>query len=263
MFRDYFTNRWVLGGFCFLIVFGIACYVWYQHELAPYKQQVVETEEMRHQRQETEQATAVQKQKTISETDQTPSDSGEQGGTPTSLRNTTETSKAETANTEKLPAADAEKQVKVSPYGFGPYPEVPQGFIDAIGNPFWTLPEELLKRRAAPPTKGVELMQRVLVKMWKLGHTNVEAATLKDGKVYVQKKNCAYVRYKTFTDIDGREVRYISSWESSGSTPQPPRSRNPRGVSLIREQDIPPGIELIDLDKEDPGINPYEFLELN
>lgn len=43
MLREYFTNRWVVGGFCFLIVFGIACYFWYQQELTPYKQQAAET----------------------------------------------------------------------------------------------------------------------------------------------------------------------------------------------------------------------------
>ena len=47
--RDYFTNRWIIGGFCFLIVFGIACYVWYQHELAPYEQQAADNAELRHQ----------------------------------------------------------------------------------------------------------------------------------------------------------------------------------------------------------------------
>ncbi len=46
MLREYFTNRWVIGGFCFLIVFGIACYFWYQHELAPYEQSEAETAEL-------------------------------------------------------------------------------------------------------------------------------------------------------------------------------------------------------------------------
>ncbi len=46
MLREYFTNRWVIGGFLFLIVFGIACYFWYQHELAPYKQPEVESAEL-------------------------------------------------------------------------------------------------------------------------------------------------------------------------------------------------------------------------
>ena len=39
MVRDIFTNKWILGGCGFLIVFGIACYFWSQHELNLYKQE--------------------------------------------------------------------------------------------------------------------------------------------------------------------------------------------------------------------------------
>ena len=46
MLREYFTNRWVIGGFLCLIIFGIACYFWYQHELVPYKQRAVKSAEL-------------------------------------------------------------------------------------------------------------------------------------------------------------------------------------------------------------------------
>ena len=34
MYRDILTNKWVLGGVGFLIVFGVGCVLWYQHETA-------------------------------------------------------------------------------------------------------------------------------------------------------------------------------------------------------------------------------------
>ncbi|MDE0482911.1 MAG: hypothetical protein OXI67_10060 [Candidatus Poribacteria bacterium] len=46
MFRDFLTNKWVLGGVGFLIVLSIACVLWYQHDTAPYRKAAAEAEEL-------------------------------------------------------------------------------------------------------------------------------------------------------------------------------------------------------------------------
>ena len=46
MYRDILTNKWVLGGIGFLIVLSVACVLWYQHDIAPYKQKAAEAEQL-------------------------------------------------------------------------------------------------------------------------------------------------------------------------------------------------------------------------
>ncbi len=260
MLRDYFTNRWIIGAFCFLIVFGIACYFYYQHELAPYEQLAEDNAELRRQAEQAFAERNARKQKLPEAIANTPSDGVLETDTlftqqETPLRNSDETSDLVTHT-----AGSTENTVKVSPYGFGPYPEVPQGFIDAIGLPFWLHPAELLDSRANPPSAEVELMQRVMVKLWKQGRTDVEAAYMDNGRVIVHYKNRAYVRYAMKKTPDGKELRWLKSWRS-GSVPIP--TWNPSDPYDTGDRDIPPGVELIDLDKVDPSIDPYEFLGLN
>ncbi len=45
MFREVFFNKWILGGYALAILFGIGCYFWYQHQLAPYKRNAAESAE--------------------------------------------------------------------------------------------------------------------------------------------------------------------------------------------------------------------------
>jgi len=35
MYRDFLTDKWVLGGVGFLIAVAVGCYFWYQHDIAP------------------------------------------------------------------------------------------------------------------------------------------------------------------------------------------------------------------------------------
>ena len=255
MLREYFTNRWVIGGFLYLIVFGIACYFYYQHELAPYRQEATDNAALRHQAEQ-----AIAEQKIIDAIANTPSDGVLETDTPFTQQETPLRNSNETSDLEIHTAGSADNTVKVSRYGFGPYPEVPQGFIDSIGLPFWLHPAELLTRRVNPPSLETELMQRVMVKLWKQGHTDVEGAYMENGRVIVNYKNRAYVRYAMKKAPDGKEIRWLKTW-SAGSLPAPPW--NPNDPYDTGDRDIPPGVELIDLDKVDPSIDPYEFLGLN
>lgn len=44
MLRDIFTNRWILCAIGFLIIFCIACFLWYQNQIATYEQEFKQDE---------------------------------------------------------------------------------------------------------------------------------------------------------------------------------------------------------------------------
>ena len=259
MSRDILMNKWVLGGLGFLILFAGLCYLWYQYTTAPYREQAAELDEMIQQSER--QRTASTAKRTEQAAD-APVDSN----TPTAEKPVTETTGAKTntstdETTKSVTAAtqetDKTKEIRVSPHGFGPYPEVPEDFISTLGTPSIVVYQ---KYGGNPPSRNHELMQRVMVELWKQGHTDVEAAFMDGDKVRVHFKNRAYVRYSTITTVDGRKVRYISSWRAGKSVSQP--QPQPGDVYPPGERDISPGVKLIDMDKEQ-GIDPYEFLGLN
>ena len=261
MYRDILTNKWVLGGVGFLIVFTVACYLWYQHDIAPYKQEAADAEKLLRQSKEAKQLkNGKTREKEFTATETLPDIVRTDNTVEQQTHNVTTKVSKETSSQTVTASDIGEKEVKVSPYGFGPYPEVPQGFIDAVFKPLWLLPDEILSQRRKPPSRNVELMQRVMIKLWKQGRTDVQAAFMDGERVRVHFKNHAYVRYSTSTGFNGEEVRYISSWRSGSDIPAP--KRDPSNPFDTSDSNIPPGVELIDMDK-DPGIDPYEFLGLN
>jgi len=147
------------------------------------------------------------------------------------------------------PAKEA-AEGRMSPHGFGPYPEVPEDFVAAKGITSWQATELF----GTPPVgPELELGFRVLVKLWKQGDTQWTGAVMENGTFYVQYPNRAYVRYKTRQNPDGTTKRYISRWTSSSKTPTPvPGGEEP-----------PPGVEIIDMDTAQVGFDPYTFLGLN
>ncbi len=44
MIHEFLTNKWILGSVGFIIVFAGVCYLWYQHDTAPYRQEATETD---------------------------------------------------------------------------------------------------------------------------------------------------------------------------------------------------------------------------
>ena len=142
---------------------------------------------------------------------------------------------------EEAPA----EEVAVSPFGFGPYPEVPADYPSEM-TPSWFDPN-------LRDSRDHELMGRVLIKLWNEGDKNVSGAYLNNGLVYPLYPNTVYVRYKDMEMPDGTIRRKIGSVR--GSLPDGVSMRRRRGESAI-----PEGVTAIDMDKS--GINPYEFLGL-
>ena len=43
MIRDIITNKWFIGAIALLIIIAGACYLWYQYDTAPYRQEAAES----------------------------------------------------------------------------------------------------------------------------------------------------------------------------------------------------------------------------
>ncbi len=61
MIRDIITNKWILISVALLIISVGACYLWYQHEITPYKQNAAKNAELRRQWEATRKANSNNK----------------------------------------------------------------------------------------------------------------------------------------------------------------------------------------------------------
>ena len=147
---------------------------------------------------------------------------------------------------EEEPAED----VPVSPFGFGPYPEIPADYAARHGQTVWQYPGSLPRSNQ----RNIELIHRVMIASWNEGDTQFISATFEDGKVYLQYPNTMYVRYTVHEGADGTVQRRIGEWTSG--------EHNQSAIDQILEGKIPTGVTLIDMDSEDFGIDPYTFLGL-
>ena len=264
MLRDFLTNKRILGGIAFVIVFAVACAPTYQHDIADERKTLAESEEVARQSEITEK---------VSDTDS----KTEQAADVTSVENTTQPAEipitkttdkdvtsvesikqpAEipiTKTTDKVEkdtifnkifanltkqARETDKKARVSPHGFGPYPNLPPGF-----------PEDYWDTRIGD--KESELLARVRIKLLEQGK-NVVGASMQNGLVYPTIPGTIYVEW----DVVGSE-RYITRIMSDPFTVLSIPGYGPE--RKLTEKDIPAGIKVITL--PDGGIDPYQFLGL-
>ena len=256
MFRDLLSSRWFQGGFAFFVlcVGGSLLYSWHVHrtteaEFGKRPQPVVSIENR------------------SPSTSTAPVDIQTEGVTNTPDENT-ETPMSDDPEAETIDETDdladaflpddlvseeeapAEEEA-VSPFGFGPYPEVP---TDYPFTPFWL----------RPPPKGnksrerlmrKELLSRVMVKAWTDGDHNFVGATGNgsgDGKVYLTYPNVIYVEYgEPDENDDGDLIRPIKDALSASYTLSQEEMRN---------GETPAGFTVIEYD--DAGYDPYTYLDL-
>lgn len=237
MYSDSLTCKWFVGGCIFLIVFGIGCYFWSVREFAPYKQQEAETqrlleasqkEDLNHTTEQGVDSTSIQSIKsngdesiveTESEVEKNPA-----------LSETQETS------VENAQALDGAKTIHVSPYGFGPYPEIPEG---APVNPFTGF-----------ESRSKEMLKRVVIKKWNEG-ARFRGASIGNGIVYIHYPNTIYVQYgKPVENQDGSVTIPIT------------RARGANSAFISQQQmrtgEVPAGLNVLEIDKD--GVDAYEYL---
>lgn len=242
MVRDLLSNRWFQVGFVFilLIIGGSLLYSWHI-------QRTTEREMERHDRfvagQEKQNETSPVETVKVQPDRETPgfvftpekntdtSMSDKTEALPNETENLEPADVSETAETisEEAPAED----VPVSPFGFGPYPEVP---ADYPFNVNWNVPEQ------------VELLTRVMIKSWTEGDRFI-GGNIVNGKVLLNFPNTVYVRYKEIQGPDGSGER-IRSVVGGANIKTPAQG-----------EDFPQGVRVLDYDLE--ALDPYEYLNLN
>ncbi|MDD9972393.1 MAG: hypothetical protein OXU27_00235 [Candidatus Poribacteria bacterium] len=139
---------------------------------------------------------------------------------------------------EEAPAED----VPISPFGFGPYPEVPADYPSVVlweDDDHGNLPQRTLK--------NIELIDRVLVKLWSEGERGFKGGAFTNGKVYPYYHNSVYVRYE-----EDEGYRYISEYYGGPEIP-------PLTPKQLYSGQLPAGIRTIDMDTA--GIDAYSFLD--
>lgn len=241
MLRDYLTDKWTLTGVAFLILFSFACVLWYQYDTSPAKQEAAKTAELARQ-------WDIEKSDTDS-TAETVLPQASADGTPLTadkqLTETPVTKNIEPTHTKVDPSAEVtgSVDVPVSPFGFGPYPEVPEDYPSKVSwNRHYPDATDEVRRE-------LELISRVLVKLWTDGDKNFRGGSTHKGRVYPHYNDTVYVRYK-YGMVDGKWTKYGVRAKSG-----------PQVSYNMSDLDNPPShLRVLDLDSS--GIDPYQFLDL-
>ena len=251
MVRDIITNKWILGGILLLIIIACGCYFWYNYTLAPYREQAAKTEEVARKWKLTQKA--ISKSESEQTTDQTPTDSTvpteEKPSSPETLQigdivdgriylGTERPSPELLAAFGIFPPSQDEI---ISPYGFGPYPELPEGF----GPITWP-------RKSA----NSELRIRVKIKLLNQG-VPVKGSIMENGLVYPILKG---TRYVIWGETNGKQyLRRSLGHPDDGDYMRAIIKEKKARDESITASDFP-GIKLVPF--EEAGIDPYTFLDL-
>ena len=164
---------------------------------------------------------------------------------------------------EEAPAED----VPVSPYGFGPYPEVPAGYPLPQSIPWeWSegkiaesekMMEKLLQEQGVSFTeylKTNELMARVGIKLWNEGRRFDGITTSNQtGLFYPNEPDVLYVKWREVRLPNGEVRRYMSKTIGSALS----------NVSIAAQEGREPPPDWLEIRSLNEGIGPYEYLGLN
>lgn len=243
MFRDVFTNKWILGGIIFVIVVTVSCVLWYQHELAPYRRMAAETEKMLQQSKRPKKVSD-----THSKTEQAANVTPVESTTQSAEKERTETilmkKDMELSQTDKTESSQAETPAQntetadfpVSLFGFGPYPKVPEDYPTDVN---WSSYED--------DRPIYELMTRVRIKLWEEGQ-RTDGIVEENGLLYPIMRGTVYIKWSD----NGKDIIGITGH---------PKDISDDVADQIRESGtIPTDFTVIDYDNA--GIDPYKFLNL-
>ena len=245
-------NKWVIGGIAFLIMFSVACVLWYQHDIAEYKKEAAETQQLLH-KFETEDSDNQQDKTGIFEGPVEITTQSERKRTiimtDDESAKDNELNTAQVQQTEKSVETEEIIDVPVSPFGFGPYPELPHGW------PADTFPSS---------SANHELIKRVMIKLLAQG-VNVIGAARDDntGLIYPSIPGIVYIQWIETLQPDGTLLRHAGRISGDPRAVQIIRNEayNKETFSeLITEKIIPKEIQVFS--HNDAGIDPYNFLEL-
>ncbi|MYA98916.1 hypothetical protein F4X90_04410 [Candidatus Poribacteria bacterium] len=252
MFRDLLSSRWFQGGLAFflLCVGSSLLYNWHVQRT---------TESDMERRDRFLQGLQKQTETRSAETVNVPTENETPGlvSTPDENADTHLSDEAEALpnETETPDFADAflpddmgseetpAEEVPVSPFGFGPYPELPEGWSPN------TFPAA---------SADHELQKRVRIKLISQG-VNVVGTTMENDRVYPIIQGTAYVEWKSYWRPTGN-VRYISNIVAHPDDMTRINAIRAEKGRVFAEADVPSDIKLVSF--EEGAIDPYDFLEL-
>lgn len=226
MTRNIYT-QWIIGAVILLFIVATGCILYYQQTTASYKAESKKTDKPL-------QVWNANKAKPLAETTSTiaPAEN---------IMITAE----KPAN--KVIAEDENiEEVKVSPYGLGPYPKIPKH--SPIPQDWFDYPRS---------SKRQELISRAIVKLWQDGKPN-HGGTMSSstGLFYPTFPNRIIVEWAK-DDTPLGTIRYAKkiSW-----CPEAERFQSKMKGKIIYEGDFPSRYEIIE--RKDAGIDLYEYLDL-
>ncbi len=250
MIQYIYPYKGCLLGFCFLIIFAVLCYLWYHHSIESYHRELSKSTDVLLQLSESENVQESAQTETPimknSDSVENMSVSVEESSHKTGIP-LKDIRQDKSVSLVQQPKPD-QSEVRVSPHGFGPYPEIPPDF-----------PRQDLWDYHGSLTAEHELLLRVQVKLWKQGIHAIGGAMI-NGRVYPNVPGTVYVKWENRVRPDGTVERYASRISGDPNTGKVIRKIiNSKGE--IHEGDIPADIHVIESDEG--GIDPYQFLDLN
>ena len=241
--------KWSVGFIVFLIVFGFGCYLWYQWDIAPYREAAERTrqyaESVEHQ------GVEALRQREGDNLVDAPGDITETTAAKpipeatVAVKNTTDAPRQQHAQTpqENMIAI----AVPVSPFGLGPYPEIPAHWPADI-------------QHFPAPNKEVELITRVCIALNSEGY-NAIGGTIENGRVFANIENVVYISW-TEDERAGRYISAVSGWPPSVEEVwehiHAVEDAEERNFTL---SDMPAHIKAVD--HSEAGVDPYTYLGLN
>lgn len=224
MLHNVFTSyKGLIGSVVFLILITIAFLIWQHHDLESFKKRHSISDAPVEQKgisKKTE--PKFNTQQTIGASVKNETLTAEKPATESNVSDKVTDKNEETATT-----------VRVSPYGFGPYPEIPKE---------WNYPNLWENIR----DRNDELLERVRVKMWNEGRRWSSIGMEADGLITVVEPGTVIVQWETAKDGTRR------IWRALGD----PKDISPGVYTSV--SDFPSHLNIVN--REDVAIDPYEYL---
>ncbi len=245
MFRDILSNRLFLTSIVFFVVI-VSCSLIYSWRVHKSSEEAVEL--TRQQVQRLEEPTApdpevasVDSSPVVSEpAEMPPREAGAMSPAAATVAHLMDLVESVSAD-DPVPLAESAEEVGVSPFGFGPYPELPEGW-----------PADEIWPCSSPDH---ELMARVFVKLAHQGITTI-GGTMGNGLVYPTYPGAVYITWAYRED----GVLYIESLSGDDEPFDRIRAIEEARGDDFSKSDIPSDIKV--LSYEEDGIDPYTFLNL-
>ena len=247
MFRDILSSKLVIAGLtcCVLLVAGTLLYRW--HVVSGIRKDEARTQQFLQQLENRDGLRAPQQETTdggVEKPAAAPIATDDDAESVPDISVPLPTEKAARGDTaatpEEMTSEEDTTDAPVSPYGFGPYPELPAGW-----------PADQIWPRSSPEH---ELMMRVEIKLAHQG-IDVMGSIMENGLVYPMISDTVYIEW----DKNARR-QYIRNMAGEPDACERIRAiEDERGVRFTAA-DIPSDIKVLSF--QEGGIDPYEFLDL-